>query len=445
MTAPTGRAPDVRHRHGVPPPAPTARALRIVLASYACDPSRGTEPGMGWAWAEALARRGHTVELLTRPHGGNTEHIGRRIEALGPVGRRIRTHVVPAPPRPWWVRLLPGFLRAQALEFVHYDGWQRRTLEHARGHGLGRADLVHHVSYGSLVGGSALRRLGPPLVFGPVGGGQTAPRSHRRWLGPAYVQEMVRELLWVRGMSLRPTCRATVREAALVLTTNRDTARRARRLGRADPRLVLSDGVPDALPRKPAREGPERPDRPPTVLWVGRLTAIKAPELALRAFALLSARVPGARFVVLGDGPLRADLERLTVRLGLTGSVSFRGRLPWKDTLAAYDDADVLLFTSLRDSFGVQNLEAWARGLPVVHLDHQGVGDFSAPGCAAPVPLGDPADLPGRLADALAGVLADEEARRRTAEAGPRWARQHTWAAKAEFAERLYEAVLNRR
>ncbi|MFF9117166.1 glycosyltransferase family 4 protein [Streptomyces massasporeus] len=445
MTAPTGEAPDVPLRHDVPPPAPTARALRIVLASYACDPSRGTEPGMGWAWAEALARRGHTVELLTRPHGGNTEHIGRRIEALGAVGRRIRTHVVPAPPRPWWVGVLPGFLRSQALEFVHYDGWQRRALAHARVNGLDRADLVHHVSYGSLVGGSALRRLGPPLVFGPVGGGQTAPHSHRRWLGPAYFQEMVRELLWVRGMSLRPTCRATLREAALVLATNRDTARRARRLGRSDPRLVLSDGVPDALLREPRREPPERRRRPPTVLWVGRLTAIKAPELALRAFAHLSARVPDARFVVLGDGPLRADLERLTARLGLTGSVSFRGRLPWKDTLAAYDDADVLLFTSLRDSFGVQNLEAWARGLPVVHLDHQGVGDFSAPGCAAPVPLGDPADLPQRLADALAGVLADEEARRRTAEAGPRWARQHTWAAKAEFAERLYEAALDRR
>ncbi|WP_327687248.1 glycosyltransferase family 4 protein [Streptomyces sp. NBC_00467] len=438
MTDPNGEAADVRHRRDV-------RPLRIVLASYACDPSRGTEPGMGWAWAEALARRGHTVELLTRSHGGNTEHIRRRIETLGTVGRRIRTHVVATPPRPRWVRLLPGFLRGQALEFVHYNGWQRRALEHARDQGLDGADLVHHVSYGSLVGGSALRRLGPPLVFGPVGGGQTAPRSHRRWLGPAYFPEVLRELLWVRCLSLRPACRATLRDAALVLTTNRDTARRSRRLGRADPRMVLSDGVPAELLREPSQKGTPRPERPPTVLWVGRLTAIKAPGLALRAFALLVARIPGARLVVLGDGPLRADLERLSARLGVAGSVCFRGRLPWKEALDAYDGADVLLFTSLRDSFGVQNLEAWARGLPVVHLDHQGVGDFSAPGCAAPVPLGNPADLPQRLAHALAGVFADEEARHRAAEAGPRWARQHTWPAKAELAEGLYESVLNRR
>ncbi|WP_028805876.1 glycosyltransferase family 4 protein [Streptomyces sp. 142MFCol3.1] len=438
MTSPRGRSRDGGEQEAIT----GARRLRIVVSAYACDPSRGTEPGMGWAWAEALARRGHTVELLTRPHGDNTRHIAARIEELGAVGRQITPHVVDTPRCPGWVRLVPGFLRAQVQEFVHYDGWQRRALAYARRNNLGRADLVHHVSYGSLVGGSALHRLGPPLVFGPVGGGQIAPRSHRRWLGPAYRQERTRELLWVNAMSLRPSCRATLRHAAAVLTTNRDTAQRARRLGRADPHLVLSDGVPDTLLKEPPHGEPEQDQRPPTVLWVGRLTAIKAPELALRAFALLLDEVPDARLVVLGDGPLRPGLEQLTARLGVTGSVRFGGRLPWKQTLAAYDRADVLLFTSLRDSFGVQNLEAWARGLPVVHLDHQGVGDFSAPGCAVPVALGDPADLPQRLARALGGVLTDEEARRRMAGAGLHWARQHTWASKAELAERLYETVL---
>nr|WP_324289703.1 glycosyltransferase family 4 protein [Streptomyces tirandamycinicus] len=140
--------------------------------------------------------------------------------------------------------------------------------------------------------------------------------------------------------------------------------------------------------------------------------------------------IPGARLEVLGDGPLRNELERLAGRLGVSGSVCFRGRLPWPQTLGAYDEADVLLFTSLRDSFGVQNLEAWARGVPVVHLDHQGVGDFSAPGCATAVPLGDAADLPHRLARALGAVLTDHQARHRRAEAGLRWARQHTWSQK---------------
>jgi glycosyltransferase involved in cell wall biosynthesis len=420
------------------------RELRIVLVSYACDPSRGTEPGMGWAWAEALAGRGHTVELLTHPARDNVRQIARRIEELGPVGNRIRPHVVPVPADPGWTRLLPGGLRGQAEEFLRYDGWQRRALDHARRHGLAGADLIHHVSYGSLEGGSALRHLGPPLVFGPVGGGQTAPYSHRRHLGGAYRQEALRELLWVRGLSHRPSCRSTLREAAAVLTTNRDTARLARRLGRLDARMMLADGVPDALVREHPRHVSES-SHPPTVLWVGRLVPRKAPGLALQAFTHLRADIPDARLLVLGDGPLRAELDALAVQLDVAESICFQGHLPWGQVLKAYDEADLLLATSLRDSFGVQSLEAWARGLPVVHLDHQGVGDFSAPGGAVAVPLGDPEDLPQRLAYALVRLLTDVQARRRMSAAALEWARQHTWTVKSELAEQLYHAVVTDR
>jgi glycosyltransferase involved in cell wall biosynthesis len=236
-----------------------------------------------------------------------------------------------------------------------------------------------------------------------------------------------------------------VREAAAVLTTNTDTASRARRLGCRNPIMHLADGVPVDLVRAAAPVPARQASGGPTVLWVGRLAAFKAPQLALQAFARLRKRVPTARLVFLGDGPLRVAMEDLASRLGVAEAVRFRGRVAWEQALQAYDEADVLLFTSLRDSSGVQTLEAWSRGLPVVHLDHQGIGDFSAPGGAVAVPLGDPADLPDRLARALHDVLADDEARAHMAQAALRWARRHTWAAKAETAERLYLELLRRR
>ncbi|MGW6097124.1 glycosyltransferase family 4 protein [Streptomyces sp. NPDC055157] len=418
------------------------RPLRIVLVSYRCDPDRGTEPGLGWAWAEALALRGHTVDILTRRDEDNVRNIARRIDDLGPVGERVRPHFVPVPACPWWTAAAPSPLRDQAREFASYGGWQTNALRYARRHGLSRADLVHHVSYGSLVGGSALRQLGPPLVFGPVGGGQTAPYSHRRFLGAGYGRELVRELLWVRALSRRRACRATVREAAVILTTNTDTARRARRLGCRNPVMALADGVPDELVQTAGPGLATRKSGAPTVLWVGRLAPFKAPGLALHAFSHLKEHLPDARLVFLGDGPLRATIEDLAARLGVAESVRFRGRVPWDQALRAYDEADVLLFTSLRDSSGVQTLEAWSRGLPVVHLNHQGIGDFSAPGGAVAVPLGHPAGLPDRLAQALHGVLTDDEARVHMSKAAVRWARRHTWAAKAEAAERLYHELL---
>ncbi|MCX5060163.1 glycosyltransferase family 4 protein [Streptomyces sp. NBC_00452] len=420
----------------------TARKLRIVLVAFACDPTRGSEPAIGWGWAETLARHGHTVEVLTHHEFDNVLHITRRVEDLGAVGERIKVHVVPPPAAPAWTGLLPGFLRGMAQEVKCYDGWQRRALAYARSHGLDAADLVHHVSYGSLQGGSALRRLGPPLVFGPVGGGQTAPHSHRRFMGAAYWQEALRTLVWVRCLSRRPSCRSTLRKAAVVLATNRDTERLARRLSRAVTHLMLADGIQESLIREPAQDQQTRPVRPPTVLWVGRLHPRKTPELALRAVAHLRSEIPEARLVILGDGPLRLPLERLAHRLGVSESVEFRGLLPREEVFRACDDADAFLMTSLRDSSSTQTLEAWARGLPVVHLGHHGISDFSAPGGAISVPLGNPADLPQRIAWALSGVLTERQTRHCMERAALSWARKHTWTAKAEIAERLYHAIL---
>jgi len=306
-----------------------SRKLHIVLVAFACDPTRGSEPGFGWAWAEALAKRGHTVEVLTHPRDDNARHIMRRVEELGPVGRRIHAHLVPVPPSPSWAGLLPSPLRGMAAEFLRYGGWQRCALEYALGQGFDRADVVHHVSYGSLEGGCALHRLGPPLVFGPVGGGQTAPHSHRRYLGGAYWQEALRTVLWVRTLSRRPSCRATLRAAAVVLATNRDTERLARYLGRADACLILADGINDSLIQDAMTGKPTSHAGPRTILWVGNLIPRKAPELALRAIAHLRDEIPEARLVIVGDGPLRPELQRLAVSLGVADSVGFRGRLPW--------------------------------------------------------------------------------------------------------------------
>ena len=423
---------------------PGTGTLHVVLVAYTCDPGRGTEPGLGWAWAEALAARGHRVEVLTRAEGDNQRRIADRIHDLGAAGESLRCHFVPLRPPPGWLRAVPKALRGQLAEFLRYARWQDDALRHARSRGLRSADVVHHVTYGSLVGGSALWRLGPPLVLGPVSGGHTAPRTHRRFLGSAWWPELLRSWVWVRGASLRPACRRALRNAAVVLVTNRDTQRLARRLGRRDARLELADGIPDSLLRDSAR--PPAVHRPamdaPVVLWVGRLVPLKAPGLALEAFARLRERLPAARLEIVGDGVLRGALEEGVARRGLADAVTFRGRIPWAEALAAYDHADVLLFTSLRDSFGVQALEAWARGLPVVHLDHQGIGDFSAPGGAVPVPLGSPTDLARRLADGLYEALADPERRPARSAAAVDWARRHTWPVKARAAEALYTRVL---
>ncbi|MFZ2854151.1 MAG: glycosyltransferase family 1 protein [Rhodocyclaceae bacterium] len=96
------------------------------------------------------------------------------------------------------------------------------------------------------------------------------------------------------------------------------------------------------------------------VLYVGRLAAEKNIFLALRAFAAIRERCARARFVLVGDGPLRARLQRQHP------AHHFAGQQLGIDLAAHYASGDLFLFPSLSETFGNVTQEAMASGLAVV-------------------------------------------------------------------------------
>ncbi|WP_323100911.1 glycosyltransferase family 4 protein [Intrasporangium sp. YIM S08009] len=394
--------------------------MRILLSSYQCLPDQGSELGNGWHWARALADCGHEVTVLTQP-----SHI---IEAAAHPDIEF-LHV--GAPMPVVHRLSSTLGNTQ-----HYLRWQDAALRYLETRPL-RYDVAHHVSWGSLHLGSRLWQLPTPLVYGPIGGGQTAPSAYRGYFAGGWSSELLRTALTGPLLAANGRSRTTVRNAALTLVTNSATADACLRLGAGDVRYMLAEGLPGdwlGVPRS-------RPNGTPTVLWVGRMMPRKAPLLALQAFAALRRSVP-ARLVMAGDGPLLDRLRACVEEWGLGEEVSLPGRVPWADIKGLYDSASVFLFTSLRDSSGSQFLESLGRGLPAVALDHHGIGDLDVGSAAVKVALPPvPHELPGQLADALRTVLTGPDWDERSV-AGVRWAAGHVWPAKAAAASRLYEHVL---
>ena len=184
-----------------------------------------------------------------------------------------------------------------------------------------------------------------------------------------------------------------------------------------------------------------RPTGTPAVLWIGRLLPRKAPVLAVQAFAELRRSMP-ARLIMAGDGPLRGQVHTAVERLGLADDVLLLGSVNWEDVKHLYDSATVLLFTSLRESFGAPFLEAAGRGLPAVALDLHGIADIDVGPAAVKVPLPSaPRDLPGRIASALQTILCDCEWESRSA-AAVKWAAEWVWPVKAAAATRVYREIV---
>jgi glycosyltransferase involved in cell wall biosynthesis len=147
--------------------------------------------------------------------------------------------------------------------------------------------------------------------------------------------------------------------------------------------------------------------------WLGRMTEIKRADILLRAFAQLRNEVPGAALVLVGDGPLRGELEQFADRLGVAGACRFVGYR--EEVGAMYAAVDAVALTSANEGTPVSIIEAQAAGLPVVSTDVGGVRDVvvdDRTGILAPAGNVD------AVADALLRLALEPETRRAFGESG---------------------------
>lgn len=139
------------------------------------------------------------------------------------------------------------------------------------------------------------------------------------------------------------------------------------------------------------------------VIGVGRLDRQKSPLLMIQTFAELARLQPTSRLILVGDGPLRSEVESLIVRLQLGGKIVLTGAKPPEDVSRYLRASDVFLMTSAYEGMPISVLEAMASGLPVVSTRVGELPRVVVPGVNGILVDGED---PRQLADAVAGILA---------------------------------------
>lgn len=121
-------------------------------------------------------------------------------------------------------------------------------------------------------------------------------------------------------------------------------------------------------------------DQEKVVLFVGRLVHEKGAHVLLEAFPGILAAVPEAKLVIVGKGGEKAALEEKARQLGISHKVYFTGYLADQDLLCLYKFADVAVFPSFYEPFGIVALEAMASGTPVIISDTGGLKEIIVDG-----------------------------------------------------------------
>jgi rhamnosyl/mannosyltransferase len=397
-------------------------------------------PGPGAA-ARALARKVKVLRVIARLNvGGPAIHVINLTAGLD--ARRFASTLVSGTENPGEGSMLDlalqrGVRPVVIPEIVGQATFNLRDLAAlAKLHRLirrVRPDVVHtHAAKPGVLGRVAARLAGVPVVVHTFHG-----HILRGYYGPATT--------WLLRRMERLLARLTDRIVAVSEEVKQDLVR----CGVAPPEKI--DVIPLGLDLGPFLAGDTHrgafrrelglDGAAPLVGIVGRVFPIKNHRLFLRAAARVAAGEPEARFVVVGDGILRGEMEALARDLGIGDRAVFTG---WRrDLPRIYADLDLLVVSSDNEGTPVSAIEAMAAGCPVVATRVGGLPDLVQDGeTGRLVPPGDPE----ALAAAILGLLRDRERARRMGEAGRERARERYRVERlCKDIESLYDRLLPER
>ena len=325
-----------------------------VTQSYAPFFEFGGPPEKVRALSEGLAELGHEVTVLTADWG-----LERRVAELpgeppaenSPFGKKRE------------VRGVNAIYLANWLQY-HALSWNPALPRYLRAR-LQNFDVVHIFGLYDLLGprtAAAAQRLKIPYVVEPIG--MFVPIVRNLFLKRAYHR------LWGKEM---------LRNAAAIIATAEQEKSELIAGGIPGDKIVLRrNGVaaPAALPSRGAfRASLNIPADARLILFLGRLTQKKSPDLLLQAFAELPPSSPPVHLAFVGpdESGMVARLHQMAEQWNVVRSVHFSGPLSGDSKWSAYRDADIFVLPSQNENFGNTAAESVAAGTPVIVTDQCGI------------------------------------------------------------------------
>ncbi len=353
--------------------------MRIAIVTETWPPEINGVALTVQSLAQGLAAHGHSVEVVRPRQDDETSASVTGLEHLPMPGAALPRY--------------PGLRFGLPAHRQLHRHWMRQ-----------RPDVLYIATEGplGLTALGAARRLGIPASTGF----HTRFDDYARFYGFGFLTPVVYAYLRRFHNRADATIVPTA-ELAAFLEANR--FRNVRLLRRAvDTKRFHPGRRDDALRAEWGLRGNDI-----AVIYVGRIAPEKNLDLAVRAFRAIKARHPGARFVLVGDGPARKPLAAAHADFVFAGTR--RG-----DELARhYASGDLFLFPSLSETFGNVTLEALASGVPVVAYDYGAarehmkttdvgacIAEDDADGfVAAAIALADAAPLRARLREAARAAV----------------------------------------
>lgn len=400
------------------------RKYKILLSAYACEPNKGSEPGVGWNWALEIAKRGHEVWVLTRSN--NMPAIQNYFTEQQQCNNLHFIYY----DLPKWLSFWKKKGRGVHL---YYFLWQIGILKLAKKkHKEINFDIVHHITFVTIHQPSFLFLLkNTKFFYGPAAGGDIIPF---RFLKSFPVKERIKEFLHFcqnKMLKYDPFRCLMFSKTDLIFCNSKQTQSFIPQNYRYKTYLNLAIGINVYVNHLNIKQS----EHLISLLYVGRFLQWKGLNLSMSAINKVSNRIP-CHLTLIGKG----NLKSFQNQTGFSKQLKIISWMPQNKLLEAYKNYDILLFPSFRDSGGMVVLEAMSQGLPVICLDLGGPGQIVNETCGKVITTNDKTEeeLIQSIAEAIIELYNNPQLLKTLSEGAIKRAKEFSWD---KTVSRVYERI----
>lgn len=401
------------------------RRLKVIICAYACEPNKGSEPGVGWEYAIRLAKYGE-IWVVTREN--NRQVINNEL-SIHPVKNLHFVFV----DLPQWARFWKAGERGMHL---YYFLWQFLLLKKVISlHKVQRFDIFHHLTFGNIWLPTFVSLIDIPFIWGPVGGGEKVPINFMKDFS---LSGKIKELLRIGIIStlhFNPLFRFCCRRAKAIIVKTEHTAKIIP--GMYKNKVVQMTDV--GISRNTYHL--VRPSADTTsfrIICVGKMVYWRGFDIAIRSFGRVRSRLDNAILIIVGNGPEKERLIKIATEEGVLNRVVFMGELSEEMLRHEMNKSAIFLNPCLKEGGVTILINAMQHGMPVISVDTGGVTNI-VPGIK--IPLQNPEQVISMLAGALLKLGQDTELRDRMGRACRTSVEKHTWEEKARQIYEIYTRV----
>ena len=407
---------------------------KILVCAYACSPVQGSEPGMGWSFVTELAKK-YDVWVITEEEKFRAD-IESQLRDKPSAANSVRFHYVRKVRARHLRKLWPPSY------YWFYRHWHKKAYKLARQlHDEVGFDIVHQLNMVGFREPGYMWKLPLPFVWGPVGGMMQLPWKYFGMLGwHGMLFYGGRNLINAIQQRYCRRCRlAGVKAGSGLMAATSEMREKMRKFWGCESVLLSEIGREDS--EKISVGFSRDAGEPLRIAWSGVHVPRKGLPLLLAALGEVE-RKELFKLDVLGSGSESAKWRSFADSKQLTSIVEWHGWVDRADSVEVIRRSHVLVITSLLDLTSTVTLEALSMGVPVICLDHCGMGEVVTDRCGIKLPVSNPTQTILDLSCALMTLHADEALRQRLSEGAVERAAQFSWPIKSGVLEKVYSSVV---